>query len=221
MEHSPVDGTVVIPILDYCYTYMKKTSKHKLEPPSCPDDKPIKLEFNLSKENLDDIATAKAKMEELARDVDVVDLRFPDYGKDFIKSCRMSPDSFIQMAFQLSFFRLHGHSPATYESASTRMFLLGRTEAIRSQCTESDKFCREYLSGKLNMAEKDAMLRNAIASHKEYASRVSMSSAAFDYYRDTVCCHHCSIQKERRTDALIENLSEGLMAHESVFPIVA
>ncbi|XP_075543197.1 carnitine O-acetyltransferase-like isoform X6 [Dermacentor variabilis] len=106
----------------------------------------------------------------LARDVDVIDHRFEDYGKDFVKSCRMSPDSFIQMAFQLSFFRLHGHSPATYESASTRMFLLGRTEAIRSQSKESDKFCREYLSGKINVAERDALLRNAVGVHKDYAS---------------------------------------------------
>ncbi|XP_075543195.1 carnitine O-acetyltransferase-like isoform X4 [Dermacentor variabilis] len=148
----------------------KKTSKHKLDPPTCPDDKPLKLEFNLSKESLNDIAVAKTKMEELARDVDVIDHRFEDYGKDFVKSCRMSPDSFIQMAFQLSFFRLHGHSPATYESASTRMFLLGRTEAIRSQSKESDKFCREYLSGKINVAERDALLRNAVGVHKDYAS---------------------------------------------------
>ncbi|XP_075543193.1 carnitine O-acetyltransferase-like isoform X2 [Dermacentor variabilis] len=170
MEHAPIDGTVVIPLMDYCYTYMKKTSKHKLDPPTCPDDKPLKLEFNLSKESLNDIAVAKTKMEELARDVDVIDHRFEDYGKDFVKSCRMSPDSFIQMAFQLSFFRLHGHSPATYESASTRMFLLGRTEAIRSQSKESDKFCREYLSGKINVAERDALLRNAVGVHKDYAS---------------------------------------------------
>ncbi|KAH6932493.1 hypothetical protein HPB50_006401 [Hyalomma asiaticum] len=166
MEHAPVDGTVVVPIMDYCYTYMKKTAKHRLEPPSCPDDKPLKLGFNLTKESLEDIAAAQAKMERLARDVDVIDHGVDDYGKDIIKSCRMSPDSFIQTAFQLSFFRLHGHSPVTYESASTRMFLLGRTEAIRSQCTESDKFCREYLSRNLNMAEKDTLLRNAIAAHK-------------------------------------------------------
>ncbi|XP_075543196.1 carnitine O-acetyltransferase-like isoform X5 [Dermacentor variabilis] len=129
MEHAPIDGTVVIPLMDYCYTYMKKTSKHKLDPPTCPDDKPLKLEFNLSKESLNDIAVAKTKMEEL-----------------------------------------HGHSPATYESASTRMFLLGRTEAIRSQSKESDKFCREYLSGKINVAERDALLRNAVGVHKDYAS---------------------------------------------------
>lgn len=170
MEHAPVDGTVVVPIMDYCYTYMKKTSKHKLDPPTHPADKPLKLEFNLSKQSLDDIASAKTKMEELARDVDVIDHRFEEYGKDFVKSCRMSPDSFIQIAFQLAFFRLHGHSPATYESASTRMFLLGRTDAIRSQSKESDTFCREYLSGKLNIAEKDALLRNAVGVHKDYAS---------------------------------------------------
>ncbi|XP_070395109.1 carnitine O-acetyltransferase-like isoform X2 [Dermacentor albipictus] len=170
MEHAPIDGTVMVPLMDYCYTYMKKTSKHKLDPPTCPDDKPLKLEFNLSEESLQDIAVAKTKMEELARDVDVIDHRFEQYGKDFVKSCQMSPDSFIQMAFQLSFFRLHGHSPATYESASTRMFLLGRTEAIRSQSKESDKFCREYLSGKLSVAELDALLRNAVGVHKDYAS---------------------------------------------------
>ncbi|XP_050052768.1 carnitine O-acetyltransferase-like isoform X2 [Dermacentor andersoni] len=170
MEHAPIDGTVVVPLMDYCYTYMKKTSKHKLDPPTCPGDKPLKLEFNLSQESLHDIAVAKTKMEELARDVDVIDHRFEEYGKDFVKSCRMSPDSFIQMAFQLSFFRLHGHSPATYESASTRMFLLGRTEAIRSQSKESDQFCREYLSGKLNVAERDALLRNAVGVHKDSAS---------------------------------------------------
>lgn len=170
MEHAPVDGTVLVPLMDYCCTYMKKTSKHQLDPPSCPDDKPKKLEFKLTEEILADIALSKTRMEELARDVDVVDHRFNEYGKDFIKSCRMSPDSFIQMAFQLSFFRLHGRSPSTYESASTRMFLLGRTEAIRSQSKESDAFCREYLGGSLNMAERDAMLRNAIEVHKEYAT---------------------------------------------------
>lgn len=170
MEHAPIDGTVLVPLTDYCCTYMKKTSKHGLDPPSCPEDRPKKLEFKLTDEILADIARAKTRIEALARDVDVIDHRFDEYGKDFIKSCRMSPDSFIQMALQLSFFRLHGHSPSTYESASTRMFLLGRTEAIRSQSKESDAFCREYLGGNLNMAERDAMLRNAIAVHKEYAN---------------------------------------------------
>ncbi|KAK8767108.1 hypothetical protein V5799_006112 [Amblyomma americanum] len=176
MEHAPVDGTVVVPIMDYCYTYMKKTARHRLDPPTCPDDQPKKLEFELTKENLDDIVSAKTRMEALARDVDVIGHRFEEYGKDFIKSCRMSPDSFIQMAFQLSYYRLHGHSPATYESASTRMFLLGRTEAIRSQSKESDTFCREYMAGKLNVAERDALLRNAISTHKDYASLVSAES---------------------------------------------
>lgn len=41
----------------------------------------------------------------LARDVDVVDLRFDDYGKEFIKSFRMSPDSYIQMALQVAYYR--------------------------------------------------------------------------------------------------------------------
>lgn len=102
--------------------------------------------------------------------MDVIDYRFEEFGKNFIKTCKLSPDSFIQVSLQLTFYRLHGHTPSTYESASTRMFLLGRTECIRSQSMESDAFCREYVKGKLNLAETEVLLRNAVDAHKEYAN---------------------------------------------------
>ena len=42
-------------------------------------------------------------------------LNFDDFGKEFIKSQRMSPDSFVQMAIQLAFYKMHKVPAATYE----------------------------------------------------------------------------------------------------------
>ncbi|CAG2068926.1 unnamed protein product, partial [Timema podura] len=83
---------------------------------------------------------------------------FPAFGKDVLKSFKVSPDSFIQMAFtacilQKKVFSAHIYQSATlsvatvlwnvpgrlhktpgahYESAGLRKFIHGRTETIRS-----------------------------------------------------------------------------------------
>jgi len=61
---------------------------------------------------------------------------------------KVSPDSFIQQALQLAWYRDQGYVTATYESASTRGFLHGRTETIRSVTTDSRVFVRAMLDPK-------------------------------------------------------------------------
>ena len=41
----------------------------------------------------------------LIDDLDFLVLRFPDYGKNFIKSVRCSPDAYLQLALQLAYYR--------------------------------------------------------------------------------------------------------------------
>lgn len=41
----------------------------------------------------------------LAEDLEMNYIHFTDYGKDFIKTQKMSPDSYIQMAIQYAFYR--------------------------------------------------------------------------------------------------------------------
>jgi hypothetical protein len=50
---------------------------------------------------------------------------------------KLSPDAFIQMALQLAWNLDQGKPTAIYETASTRLYLHGRTEVIRSLSTES------------------------------------------------------------------------------------
>ncbi|ESL07026.1 carnitine O-acetyltransferase [Trypanosoma rangeli SC58] len=69
-------------------------------------------------------------------------LRFCHFGGARIKDAKIPPDSFVQLAFQLTYYRLLGRACATYETASTRTFLHGRTECVRSATRASLDFCR-------------------------------------------------------------------------------
>lgn len=60
-----------------------------------------------------------------------------DYGKGFMKKCKLSPDAYIQMALQLAYFRDAGRFSLTYEASITRLFKEGRTETVRPCTVES------------------------------------------------------------------------------------
>ena len=42
------------------------------------------------------------------------------YGKGLIKKLRISPDGYIQMCFQLAYYRMHKSIPKTYEPSTGR-----------------------------------------------------------------------------------------------------
>lgn len=96
-------------------------------------------------------------------------LDFQDYGKEAIKKLKMSPDSFVQMAIQLSFFKMHSSAGATYESAATRMFSEGRTEVIRSCSLESMEFVQTMHNQDKSLMAKQKALIKAMQSHNTYA----------------------------------------------------
>ena len=78
------------------------------------------------------ISEAIAHVDNLDNDVDLEVFNYAGYGKEFMKSARCSPDAWLQMSLQLTMYRLTGGVVATYESASTRRFRLGRVDSIRA-----------------------------------------------------------------------------------------
>lgn len=64
--------------------------------------------------------------------------------RDLIKQSRLSPDSVMQLSFQLAYFLAHQGTAATYESCSTSAFKHGRTETVRP-ATMATKRCVEAL----------------------------------------------------------------------------
>lgn len=59
-------------------------------------------------------------------------------NRDTIKKASLSPDSVMQLAIQLAFYKTFKQFVPTYESSSTAAFKKGRTECIRS-ATRSTK----------------------------------------------------------------------------------
>ena len=86
------------------------------------------------------ISEAIAHVDSLDNDVDLEVFNFTNYGKEFIKSARCSPDAWLQMSLQLCIYQLTGGLVATYESASTRRFRLGRVDSIRAAHPEVGSF---------------------------------------------------------------------------------
>lgn len=62
----------------------------------------------------------------------------------------------------------YGEQRATYESASLRMFQLGRTDTIRSASVESSVFVRAMDSPQEQKQNKVALMRKAVQAHRVY-----------------------------------------------------
>ncbi|MEV0371619.1 choline/carnitine O-acyltransferase [Streptomyces sp. NPDC050636] len=67
-------------------------------------------------------------------------LSFDDFGAKTAKALHVSPDAFVQLAYQLAHQRAKGHLGATYESIATRQWRRGRTEAMRVVTPEIQAF---------------------------------------------------------------------------------
>uniref|UniRef100_A0A8C1W5F0 Zgc:154046 n=1 Tax=Cyprinus carpio TaxID=7962 RepID=A0A8C1W5F0_CYPCA len=139
-EHAPAEGPPIVFLVDHVVDYMKRSEM--VRTPMIPLAMPQKLRFNITPEIKKDIEKAKQNMNIMVNDLDVRVLNFTHYGRKFPRSYKMSPDAFIQMALQLAYYRMYQTCCPTYESASLRMFKLGRTEAIRSTTTESLQFTK-------------------------------------------------------------------------------
>lgn len=90
---------------------------------------------------------------------------------------------------QLAYRRLHGHGTPTYETASTRLFLRGRTDVIRTYSDDSQKWVEAMVKaipegGKgaldsANSSELYSLLSSAVASHNTF-TREASTGKGFD-----------------------------------------
>ncbi|CAC5389476.1 CHAT [Mytilus coruscus] len=102
------------------------------------------------------------------QDLDLYILRFEEFGKEFPKSMSMSPDSFIQLSLQLTFYKIHRKLVSTYESASTRRFRLGRVDNIRANSPAALEWVKAMIGEVLvSDMEKMVLLRKAMQKQTE------------------------------------------------------
>ncbi len=68
--------------------------------------KPTRLEWSIPDELSLVIDRQLACARHLADDLDMRIVNFDYFGKGFIKTCKVSPDAFVQMALQIAYFRV-------------------------------------------------------------------------------------------------------------------
>ncbi|KAH8421204.1 hypothetical protein KR009_000155, partial [Drosophila setifemur] len=168
-EHSPAEGQPIAMMMDYVAKKMSEDSSFG----SCGTDDLIpieKVEFCSINECIEPwLIIAQKNVDKLVNALQMKVIRFECYGKDFIKTQSLGPDSFIQIALQLAFYKMHAEPPAQYESAHLRIFDGGRTETIRSCSNESFDFCRSMLDKNATNRERADKLRQAVIGHQMYA----------------------------------------------------
>lgn len=168
-EHSTADGPPTGRFLEYTF----KAAQTITPIVSAQDSnlqQPELLNWNLSEKTVSDIALAKREHDLLVSNIDLQSYFFTEFGKNFPKSERFSPDGFIQLAIQLAYYKLHGRVSPMYESASTRLFYKGRTETIRSTTIESHEFLKAFSKkdGSVTNTQLNDLIRKAVEKHRNY-----------------------------------------------------
>ncbi|XP_032395126.1 carnitine O-acetyltransferase isoform X1 [Etheostoma spectabile] len=176
-EHAPAEGPPIVALIDHAVEYTRKPEM--VQTPVVPLPVPQKLHFNITPEIKKDIEEAKHAMNILAQDLDMMVTVFSHFGKNVPKAHKMSPDAFIQMALQLAYYRMYQRCCSTYESASLRMFRLGRTDTIRSASSASAAFVRAFDDPSKQNTEKVDLMEKAVNAHRSYTN-MAITGQAID-----------------------------------------
>jgi len=172
-EHSVMDGTPTARMCDNILDWLDApTFDHGKPSPTAGT--PTALDFEVTPQTQAAIEKANAAARELAES-QAMSFALTNYGKAAIKKFGVSPDSWAQMIVQLAYRRLLAKTSdkpfpqsrvgGTYEAATTRKYLKGRTEAIRVVSVESDRFTAGFDSPDLSVAEKKALFDKAAKTH--------------------------------------------------------
>uniref|UniRef100_A0A0N4V9R7 Carn_acyltransf domain-containing protein n=1 Tax=Enterobius vermicularis TaxID=51028 RepID=A0A0N4V9R7_ENTVE len=142
-EHSWGDGVAILRLMEESY---RDVNKNSFVSPHQPVDLSVEvprylkeIKFAFSDEIKAVIREAqKSHLDTVSRLTYSVAV-YENLNRDLIKKAKLSPDSLMQLAIQLAFYKLYGEFVPTYESCSTAAFLKGRTECVRSatECTET------------------------------------------------------------------------------------
>ncbi|HEY4006885.1 MAG TPA: choline/carnitine O-acyltransferase [Pseudonocardia sp.] len=161
IEHCELDGTTILSFTDSILT-PREAEQGPLasgRPPFQP------LEFLLDEELRSTVREAAQDFAAFADNTATKALSFTDLGTDRVKKLGMSPDSFVQMAYQLAHQRAKGLIGATYESIATRQFRLGRTEAMRVVTPEVLRFVAAMQDADTEPAARAEAFRAAAEAH--------------------------------------------------------
>lgn len=169
-EHSWADAPIIshlgetVLVEDIQFLGYKEDGHCKGEPEFVLPPPP-KLQWDIPEKCVSIIETCQKNAEKLISDLDLHVLAHTAFGKGAIKKMKVSPDAFIQMGLQLSYFKDQEHFSLSYESSMTRLFREGRTETVRPCTMEACAFVRSMRNPAATKSEKKELFIKAAEGH--------------------------------------------------------
>ncbi|KFD54388.1 hypothetical protein M513_04731 [Trichuris suis] len=174
-EHTAADGAPLITLMEHVADFISNGTK-LCNTVAATEAAPFLLQWRLD----DDLkAIIKGSMGEaglqpyrFAEELDLKILRYANYGKDYVKSIRMSPDAYVQLTLQWTSYRLHGRPVCTYESASMRRFFKGRVENLRAATPQALQWVEAMENKNASKETKRRSFLEAMDHHNQLMQEV-------------------------------------------------
>jgi carnitine O-acetyltransferase len=165
VEHCHLDGTTMLQLVDAMLGELPEQHSRRSGAAAQGAPAVAPVEFVLDDELRADVRSAGEAFADFAAGTATVAVSFTDIGSDRAKQLGVSPDAFVQMAYQLAHHRTRGMVGATYESIATRQYQHGRTEAMRVVTPEVVRFVAAMGDPDVDAATRAAALRAAADAH--------------------------------------------------------
>nr|XP_051696112.1 peroxisomal carnitine O-octanoyltransferase isoform X3 [Oryctolagus cuniculus] len=179
-DHAPYDAMVMVHIAHYVdEKILENEGRWKGSEKVRDLPFPEELVFTVDEKILNDISQAKAQYLKEASNLQFAAYAFTSFGKKLTKKKKLHPDTFIQLALQLAYYRLHGRPGCCYETAMTRYFYHGRTETLRPCTTEAVRWCQSMQDPSASLLERQQKMLEAFAKHNKMMKECS-SGRGFD-----------------------------------------
>lgn len=180
-EHSWGDGVAVLRYFNEIY---KETINNPFAHPNTStnvqdnlDHAVHKVDFDLDPKLQEGITEALKNHKKVVDSLDMNYLKYPGISRDGCKRYQASPDSVMQLAFQLAFYKQNQKFVSTYESCSTAAFRHGRTETMRPCTNETKKFVETIIQSKkveVSKTELRALLDACSTKHFQLTKEAAM-----------------------------------------------
>eukprot|EP01064_Diplonema_japonicum_P034235 TRINITY_DN7034_c0_g1_i1.p1 TRINITY_DN7034_c0_g1~~TRINITY_DN7034_c0_g1_i1.p1 ORF type:complete len:589 (+),score=168.14 TRINITY_DN7034_c0_g1_i1:55-1821(+) len=193
------------------------TGNHSLSPAATLPFQELSWEF--SEKTMNSIKAAEVKLEkDIDEETQVAVVNWEEYGKDAIKQCKVSPDAFVQQAFQVAYQQVHGKPAATYEAAAMRGYFHGRTETIRSLTVEGNDFARSMARGE---GSTEVLREKLVAAAKAQSgvARLAAGGQGIDRHLMSLKMEATEHNVVDSSDASLELFSSPLYAQSSTWTL--
>lgn len=177
-EHAWGDGVAVVRYFNECFE--DTTKRPRLvggEEYDLPAPQVHNIEFNLNDKLKSTIDNTRKYFQGVVDSLSLNYAQILGTGRKTCKVMGISPDSMMQLLFQMTFYKMHGKSVPTYESCSTAIYKHGRTETIRPATMATKAACEMFgkTTGTLpSSSELQAAVKECSKVHTELTKNAAM-----------------------------------------------